>query len=194
MRSEQVQDDTLSMNAPRIAKFHLQGRASRGFTLVELMVVIAMLAILIALAAPSWTQLRNRTAIRTMANDYTNSLYLARSEAVQFNMPVTVCPSSDGQTCTNSELEDGWIVRLGMPADANPVIRQDVLPRQFVRTAFTGAIRTITFLPNGQPAGLPLFTVRICPETPGFETLSRNIVVNQTGRARLVEPGVCEIP
>ncbi|MDO8903745.1 GspH/FimT family pseudopilin [Hydrogenophaga sp.] len=167
---------------------------SRGFTLIEMMVVVAMLAVLLALAGPSWTQLRTSTAVRTMVNDYTSSLYLARSEAVQFNSPVTVCPSDNGQNCTNSDLENGWIVILGLPADANPVIRQDTLPRDFIRSGFSTANRTITFLPNGQPLGLPLFSVRICPTTPGLETLSRNIVINQTGRVRLEQPGVCQIP
>lgn len=169
-------------------------RTAGGFTLVELMVVVALLAILLALAGPSWTQLRTSTAIRSMVNDYTSSLYLARSEAVQFNTPVTVCPSDNGQNCTDTELENGWIVHLGLPADVNPVIRQDVLPRGFLRSQFSTPGRTITFLPNGQPLGLPLFTVRICPTTPDFDAISRNVVINQTGRVRIEQPGVCQIP
>ena len=89
--------------------------AERGFTLVELMVVISLIAIVTTLAVPSWRALQTRNAIRTLVNDYTLSLYFARSEAVRLNSPVTLCPSNDGATCTDSALENGWVVFVGFP-------------------------------------------------------------------------------
>lgn len=168
--------------------------ADRGFTLIEVMVVVALVAILATLAAPSWNQIQARAAIRSLVNDYSMSLLLARSEAVRLNSPVTICPSNNGINCTNSDLDDGWIVAIGVATDAAPRVLQDNAARDNVRTGFASQVRTITFLPNGQPSGLPLQTVRVCPVTNGMESLARNIVVNQTGRSRVTEPGVCEIP
>ncbi len=168
--------------------------ADRGFTLIEVMVVVALVAILATLAAPSWNQIQARAAIRSLVNDYSMSLLLARSEAVRLNSPVTICPSNNGINCTNSDLDDGWIVAIGVATDAAPRVLQDNAARGNVRTGFASQVRTITFLANGQPSGLPIQTVRVCPVTNGMESLARNIVVNQTGRSRVTEPGVCEIP
>lgn len=169
-------------------------RPAQGFTLIEVMVVVALIAILATLAAPSWNQMQTRASIRSLVNDYTMSILLTRSEAVRLNAPVTICPSNNGINCTNSELDDGWIVAIGVANDPAPRVLQDHAARDHVRTGFANQVRTITFLPNGQPSGLPIQTVRVCPVKSGMETLSRNIVVNQTGRSRVTEPGVCEIP
>jgi type IV fimbrial biogenesis protein FimT len=172
--------------------------SQRGFTLVELMVVIAMVGILAMLAVPSWEAIQTRTAIRTLVNDYTSSLAFARSEAVRQNAPVTVCPSNNGTVCTDSNVEAGWIVHIGLPAAApNPLILQDTLPRARVRTAFATndvASRAVTYLPNGQARAMAANTLRICPTNPTFDSFSRNIVINATTRVRIDSPNACQIP
>jgi type IV fimbrial biogenesis protein FimT len=169
-----------------------------GFTIIELMVVMVLLAVMAMLATPSWRTLQARNAIRTLANDYTLSVYFARSEAVRQNAPVTICPSNDGATCTDSALENGWVVFQGLSDAAAPVILQDTLPRTGVRTAFsTNAVasRALTFLPNGQPAAnFAGNTLRVCPADAAFDSLSRDVVMNRTARLTVVTPGVCNIP
>lgn len=174
--------------------------AHAGFTLVELMVVVALIAVLATLAVPSWRALQTRNAIRSLVNDYTLSLYFARSEAVRLNTPVTLCPSNDGSTCTDSALENGWVVFVGVRDAAAPDLLQDTLPRTLVRTQFTAALnavtgRSITFLPNGQPLGnFPGTTVQVCPDRAELDYMSRDVVINRTGRVSTVAPGVCNIP
>jgi type IV fimbrial biogenesis protein FimT len=171
--------------------------SQRGFTLVELMVVIAMVGILAMLAVPGWEAVQTRTAIRTLVNDYTSSLAFARSEAVRQNTPVTVCPSNNGTVCTDSNVEGGWIVHIGLPAAVpNPPILQDTLPRPRVRTAFVindVASRAVTYLPNGQARAMAPNTLRICPTNATFDSFSRNIVINATTRLRIDSPNVCQI-
>jgi type IV fimbrial biogenesis protein FimT len=170
-------------------------RRSRGFTLIELMVVVAMVAILATLAAPSWTQIRIRSNIRSAVNDFTSSLYLARAEAVRLNVPVTVCPSDDGATCTATEYQLGWIVRTGNPADANQMILQDVIPRNFVQMDATApAARNFTFLPNGRPASnFNGATLEACPDRDDMDHLVRQITINRTGRITLTSPNACAL-
>jgi type IV fimbrial biogenesis protein FimT len=166
----------------------------RGFTLVELMVVVALVGVLAMLAVPSWEAIQTRTAIRTLVNDYTSSLAFARSEAVRQNTAVTVCPSNNGAACTDSNVEAGWIVFTTVPV---PVILQDTLPRARVRTAYAindVASRAITYLPNGQVRAMVGNTLWICPTNPTFDGFSRNIVMNATTRVRIDSPNACQIP
>ncbi len=60
-------------------------RLTRGFTLVELMVTIALLAILLALAAPSFSGIIRNNRVRTVADSLQNGLRLAQAEAVRRN-------------------------------------------------------------------------------------------------------------
>lgn len=89
---------------------------NHGFTLIELMITIAIAGILLAVAAPSFRDLllNNRTAIQT--NDLISDLALARSEAAKRGGRVTICTSSDGATCTNSSWGEGRIIFV----DASP--------------------------------------------------------------------------
>lgn len=182
----------------RQSTFRAPLRAQAGFTLIELMVVMVLVAILIAIATPSLRALQVRNSIRSLVNDYTLSVYFAKTEAVRQNAAVTICPSTNGTGCTNSALESGWVVFVGLPAAVNPPILQDTLPRNLVRTAFSDnalASRALTFLPNGQPsANFAGNTVRVCPTSNDFDSLSREVVMNRAARINVVTPGVCNIP
>lgn len=71
-----------------------------GFTLIEMMITIAIVAILAALAAPSLQQLVINNRIVSDTNLLIGDLALARGEALKRGARVTVCTSSDGATCT----------------------------------------------------------------------------------------------
>lgn len=163
-----------------------------GFTLVEIMVVVAMISILASLAAPSWTQLRVRNLVRASVNDFSTSLQFARSQAVQLNSPVTLCPSSDGINCTATEYQMGWIVRLGANDNAaGQRVLQDVLAKDSVVITASHGTRRFTFLPNGSPSNaFTGSTVQIAPSAAELANLTRRLCINRAGRIRLSE-GVC---
>lgn len=153
--------------------------------------------ILLSIAVPSYRAIQARNAVRAFVNDYTTSVYFARSEAVRQNSLVTVCPSNNGSTCTNSQLDAGWIVIVGAPNAVAPPVLQDNLQRNLIRTRFSinlQAERSITFLPNGQRRGGNANVLWVCPTDANLGVHSRNVAVGATGRVQLTQPGICQIP
>ena len=65
-------------------------RQVRGFTLLEVMVVVAIIAVLAALAGPSFIPLIERWRVRSAAEDLTSTLYYARSEAIKRGGGITI--------------------------------------------------------------------------------------------------------
>ncbi|WP_169447721.1 GspH/FimT family pseudopilin [Luteimonas mephitis] len=118
-----------------------------GFTLIELMVTLAVAGILAAIAVPSMTGLLNANRLSGASGEVTATLQLARAEAIRRNARVTVCASNDGLTCANSGTWARWIV-LGADnsAGANEVIR-DQTPSGSVQ--IIGPAAGIVFRPSG---------------------------------------------
>ena len=82
----------------------------RGFTLLELLVTIAVAAVLLAIAIPSYLGMVQRNTIAANANDLVGDFNYARSEAVARGRPVHVCQSNDQSSCGNGNWDQGWII------------------------------------------------------------------------------------
>ena len=82
----------------------------RGFTLIELMVTLAVLAIVIAMAVPSFnTQIQNSRA-EAMGDEFISALTFARTEAVKRAGRVSLCATTNGTDCNTIDWSEGWIV------------------------------------------------------------------------------------
>lgn len=83
----------------------------QGFTLIELMVTLAVVGILAVLAAPSFRSTIATSKLTSRTNDLVGTLAMARSESIRRGTRITVCKSSDQTTCaTTGGWEQGWIV------------------------------------------------------------------------------------
>lgn len=144
-----------------------------GFTLVELMITIAVLAIVMAFAVPSFNDMTLGSKLRSQANDLVAGAALARSEAIKRNQPVSLCASSNGTSCTGS-WSQGWIVITG----ATVIMNHGAAANGFLvlsdQTSFT-------FQPTG--VGATADTLTVCRATPSVGGQERVVSVSATGRA-----------
>jgi len=84
---------------------------ARGFSLIELLVTIAVAAILAGVAAPQMTTMMNANRVQSAASALQSDMMFARTEAIKRGSWVSLCPSSDGATClTANTWNSGWIV------------------------------------------------------------------------------------
>jgi len=140
-----------------------QPSGSRGFTLIELMVAVAMIAILSAVAAPSFSDMMVRSAIRSASSDLGADLNVARAEAIRVGGRVSVCPrASPTAMACGSDWAQGWLVyreagttNIGTFEGADRLLREHAgIHRDLTLTRTTGT-GAITFTPSGalQPDG-----------------------------------------
>ncbi len=91
-----------------------------GFTLVELMVTLAIAGILFTVAGPSLTIVISEKQLIASGNDLLSAMHIARNEAIKLNRRVTICESNDGNNCsTTGRWENGWIVFVDAAGAAN---------------------------------------------------------------------------
>lgn len=91
------------------------GILQRGFTVIELMVTVAILAVLASLAAPSFTPIIERWRVRQTAEELQSTLYYARSEAIKRGGRVAIqkLPNTTGgcqNASTTQEWGCGWVI------------------------------------------------------------------------------------
>lgn len=158
----------------------------RGFTLPELLVVVAISAILMALAVPSFSHQRAKAAVQAAVDQTMAALQLARRLALARGQSVTACPSADGERCGFGDAH--WILfannASGSVARREPgetLLQTWTLPPG---VAVTGTRGYAAFQP--QPGAAATLTLDFCAAAwPGYH---RSIVVSQTGRARISRP------
>ena len=167
---------------------------SSGFTLMELIVTLALAVIVLTLGVPSFQDALRNDRLTTRTNDLIGALQLTRSEAITRGVRVTLCKSANGTSCASSGgYEQGWIVFVDpndnatvdagetiirifepFPTGANMTLTGNTHVAQYVSFAATGT----TQLTSGAfQAG----TLTLC-QAPK----ARQVVINSVGRVRTV--------
>lgn len=89
-----------------------------GFTLLELMVTLAVAAILLTIAVPNFTVFLQNSRLAGTANEVVTMMNYARSEAVKRNRPVTLCSRASDTACANStNWDEGVLVFVDADGD-----------------------------------------------------------------------------
>jgi type IV fimbrial biogenesis protein FimT len=128
--------------------------AKRGFTLIELMIAVAVLAVVLTLGAPSFVDFIRSNRLKSASFDLVVSLNYARSEAIKRSTDATVTPAGGGWS-------DGWSVQ----AEGQTVKVFEAPDGIQINPVADGAAwaAPVTFRRNGRPTGFStmLFTVRL---------------------------------
>lgn len=112
---------------------------SKGFTLVELMVVVAVAAILLAIAMPSLESISNSNALKSTTRDLVSTISTARSQSISTRTDVLVQPATGGWG-------NGWsIIYDNAAAEDN----QNYTPNNDVTVTRVGSNAAMTFLSRG---------------------------------------------
>ncbi|EGW21555.1 hypothetical protein Mettu_0321 [Methylobacter tundripaludum SV96] len=172
-----------------------QPEYNSGFTLLELMITIAIAGILVGVAIPSFTSIIASNRLTAYANELVTALNLARNEAVKRGMSVTV-RKVDNNSSTNkgagANWEDGWDIFTDADSDGN-FEAGDVLIRTYDPLKFSYTLRGnnfsnfIRFTSSGQSNTNGSFV--ICDNSDGNDAPEANtsklIIVNSVGRGRM---------
>ncbi len=90
---------------------------SRGFTMLELLMAVVVLAILVGLGAPQMMPLVHSSRLAATSNELVAAVHLARAETVRRNRPVVLCRSADQATCATGGLWPGWLLFVDTDGD-----------------------------------------------------------------------------
>jgi type IV fimbrial biogenesis protein FimT len=144
-----------------------------GFTLFELLVTLAVVAIVTTLAIPSFRQTIMNNRLTTQANEFITDLNIARSEAVKQGNTITITSNNGNNWAAGWAMTDsgGTTLRVHSTLDGT--------------TTLTGSAGTITYLRTGFIGGGATLTFDICDDRTG-ET-GRRITILSTGRPSIAD-------
>jgi type IV fimbrial biogenesis protein FimT len=155
-----------------------------GFTLIELMMTIAVAAILFGIAVPQFSTVTQNARISSARNGLFTAFQLARTEAITRRMHVVVCASVEGESCSGA-----WVGGALVFVDANRNRQRESSERlltQFNADAFKnlnvqGSRRLTSFGPDGRSGGSNQ-TLAVC--APGRND-GLSVVISNAGRVRM---------
>jgi type IV fimbrial biogenesis protein FimT len=165
-----------------------------GFSVIELLVVLALLVLIPALVSPALSSVVNSSRLYSGAEAIFNSLLLARSEAVRRNDKVVVCKSANGVACAiTGDWNQGWIVFHDANNNGNvdageAIVYREAALSERIHLSGNGPVSNyVSYGPHGKTTlvsgAFQAGTITACIASKG-KTDARQVVINISGRPR----------
>lgn len=177
----------MDVNSP---SFRYSVGCANGFSLIELLLAVAIASILLMMVAPSFSELIQSNRLTGHLNQLLGHIHLARSEAIKTRQWVIVCISPDGMTCSStSNWEEGWILFIDTDRDrqrdagesilvVQQALEQDITIRYGAYPYYSRHF--VLYYPDGRSLGNGTFT--FCDRRG--QTSARAMVLYKSGRVR----------
>jgi len=164
-------------------------QSGSGFSLVEMMVAVAIIAILATVAIPASQNMIIQSRLSSQTNDLVGAIQAARGEAIKRNQQIRFCrtASADGTDCAGAGRWEFWIV----VNTANTVLRRGSINSE-LRLTSTLNLGRLTFIPSGtNSVTTGNDSLTLCSPT-GSGNTARLITVGLGGRTSISKTtGAC---
>lgn len=165
-----------------------------GFTAIELLITVVVVAVLVSLALPSFRVFLQNNRLKTETSEFFAAISLARTEAIANAAQATLCVSANQTACTAGTWDQGWLAKIWVDADGDGavdageerILRARPAPSNGIVLTAGGTV--LSFSAGGAAGGTISFEV--CDETRSSEEGRAIKVFTTTGRAR-VEKMTC---
>lgn len=168
-------------------------KKNSGFTLLELLITVALISIVMAIAVPSMTTFTQNDRLTTNINALIGQLAYARSEAVKRSQQVSICASNNAASCTGGNWQDGWIVYIDADGDNSFTAGEEILRAQQAlqgANTLTTAIGTqVTYDYRGFVNAASVGSFLLCDGRSG--PYGKTIRISTTGRVRHEGASTC---
>lgn len=165
-------------------------KQTAGFTLLELMIVLAIVGIMAAIAGPSFQSAIRGSSIVSERDALASAIKMARGEAIYRKQPATVCASTDQATCSGGpDWEQGWIIFRDVAADGAFDGGTDTLidvhyGNDNVRVGTDGTNGTLTFAATGMRAVAGQQVIGICDSDTSSSLVGSAMQISTVGGIR----------
>ena len=165
-----------------------QNEFCKGFTIIELMITLALVSVLVTFGIPGFSGLMERNQLTTGINKFVSSLSLARSEAIKRNQRIGLCASSNGEQCADVGFENGWLVYVDNNQNNNRESDEELIwvvskyGNNFTLRGSSGYENTIFYLPSGRIATNVNGNIRLCKDNDVKKARMLNLIT--TGRVQ----------
>lgn len=169
--------------------------APAGFTLIEMLTTMSVLAVLLAVAAPGLASLTTANSLVATQSQLSAALMLARSEAIKRGVQVGVAAIAP---VSGVEFNGGWVVFLdangnGQYDAGETVVRQQAALSHDVRVSTASGATALAFTPRGFLASSTMVDISVCRSSGGGSTPTKGyrLTVEPVGLADVAEITTC---
>jgi len=166
-----------------------QTRSHQGFTLIELIITLAIISVLFSIALPSFSKMLADNQQTAQLHTLYHHHQLARSEAIKGNQRVLLCKSSDGLQCTKkTQWSEGWIIFSDKNNDNKINANESVV---YIQQALSsklsldyrgfGSHNYVRYYPDGHSSTNGTYT--LCSQSG--KNSAKSLIISRTGRVRL---------